>query len=77
MMSFQLITTFAVSILVSSCAGANEHWQQDPYLESFGGEPPHHAFPLQVCQGDCDDSSDVSSFYTNCRNIALNPLTLS
>lgn len=33
---------------------------QNPYLVSFGGEPPAHVFPLQLCQGDCEDASDVS-----------------
>ena len=59
-MTFLPQLTLLATLLAVAIAGSGEHWQQDPHLESFGGEPPYHKFPLSVCQGDCDEDQDVS-----------------
>ena len=33
-----------------------------PNLVGYGGEPAASHFPLQLCEGDCDNDNDVSSY---------------
>jgi hypothetical protein len=38
---------------------ANRQLQE---LTSYGGEPNPERLPLGLCEGDCDENSDVSSY---------------
>jgi hypothetical protein len=44
--------------------GGLRHGRKLTDLEGFGGTPSQEHFPLQKCQGDCDEDSDVSGHRT-------------
>lgn len=55
-------------LLIAFCNGQEtlrrrnlNHGDPRPFVVSYGGEPPAHAFPLSICEGDCDTDSDVSA----------------